>query len=616
MHQTALPETTRLSTEFLAQTMYAHRLERLRSTASAINQSGALESILDRVLSAVCSSEPWSRGGIMAVNRVSGFSELVAGYHPGETRRPGLPSAWTLSSSPALQVAETRQPLVIADAQAATQFAEYRVDALARGYRTVALLPLGCSTDDGHDMVLSIHTPHQIEVSEQEIDFLVTTAHLVAIAVNKSKQLRREKRQNERLRSLIDRDATLMGLVLGGADTAAIAGIVGAMLADPFVIIDFVGDATTARQSADADALSDREWTALVRGDAAPLLGKMVAQAGADGADLSLDLSPIGLPIVLPTVVEPLQIQGETVGALLVFPRGRRLDEIDRLVVQEVRFALGAHMMQRHAEAKRAARDISDFFEQLCRGSIADPARAQSRALRLGLDLNRPCRVLAVVLPKRAAPPFAELRHALEASLGRANGQAFLIDCGDLAMVGFPVNDPKCPVKVSMLDRVILQPILARWGVRPVIAIGPCCQEPADYPMAWTECCRVLDLARVFCRDGVLRQADFGPSALLLSAFDSDLITEFVKETLGALRSYDAKHGATLLNTAVLVVDEGGRLQVAADRLGIHVSTLRYRLNRIREVSGLNVNDPEARFQLALASRLSTAGRVSASSEP
>lgn len=62
-------------------------------------------------------------------------------------------------------------------------------------------------------------------------------------------------------------------------------------------------------------------------------------------------------------------------------------------------------MMQRHADAKRAAHDISDFFEQLCRGSIVDPARTQSRALRLGLNLNRSCRVLAVVLPKRAPRP-------------------------------------------------------------------------------------------------------------------------------------------------------------------------------------------------------------------
>ncbi|MGI4802422.1 MAG: helix-turn-helix domain-containing protein [Janthinobacterium lividum] len=86
--------------------------------------------------------------------------------------------------------------------------------------------------------------------------------------------------------------------------------------------------------------------------------------------------------------------------------------------------------------------------------------------------------------------------------------------------------------------------------------------------------------------------------------------------TLEPLQRHDATHSATPLNTAVLEVDEGGRLQVAADRLGIHVSILRYRLKRSLEVSGLDVTDAEARFQLALASRLSTVGRVGPSSEP
>jgi len=615
MHQTAPPEMTGAVTLY-SSTTQAHRLDRVRIIASAVNLSSTLETILDRVLSTICSGEPWSRGGIMAVNRVSGFSELVVGYHPGEVRRPGLPTVWSLSSSPALYVAETRQPLVIADAQAAAQFAGYQADALARGYRTVILLPLGCRTDEGHDMVLSIHTPHLIEVSEHEIDFLVTTAHLVAIAVEKSRHLQRERRQNERLRSVLDRDADLMGLVLGGADMAAITSVVGAMLADPFVIIDFIGDATVARQSAATESFSDREWAALVEGPAAPLLGTLVAQAGTGGADVLLDLSSIGRPIVLPAVVEPLRIQGETVGGLLVFPRGRRLDDIDRLIVQEVRFALGAHMMQRHVDAKRAARDVSDFFEQLCRGGIVDPAHAQARARRLGLDLNRPCFLLAVALPKPITPPFTELRHALEASLGRANGRAFLVDGGEVAAIGFPVADAKRPIQASVIERAIVQPILARWGVRPVIACGPCCQAPDDYPAAWTECGRVLDLARVFCRDGVLRQVDFGPSALLLSAFDSGLVAGFLEETLGALRAYDGKHGTTLLGTAITVVDEGGRHQVAADRLGIHVSTLRYRLRRIRELSGLDVADPEARFRLSLATRLSTVGRAGGSCKP
>ena len=43
--------------------------------------------------------------------------------------------------------------------------------------------------------------------------------------------------------------------------------------------------------------------------------------------------------------------------------------------------------------------------------------------------------------------------------------------------------------------------------------------------------------------------------------------------------------------------------EAIADRLGVHVSTIRYRLARLRELFGDDLDDPEARFELALALR-------------
>ena len=520
------------------------QLQRLRSIASAINQSGALETILDRVLFEVCRSEPWSRGGIMAVNRTSGYSERVAGYSPGETTRADLPKAWPLATSPVLLVSETHRPLVIEDAQDAVEFAGYREDALARGYRTVVLLPLGCTNEDEHEMVLSIHTSDRVQVSEQEIDFLITVAHLVAIAVEKSKRLQRERRHTERLRSVLDLGASLMALVLEGAPIGTVAGVVGAILPDPFVILDLVGGSTTVRHSAAPEAMSEREWSGLVHGPCASLLAGLIGRAGPGGAELELDLNPVGVKLTLAVVVEPLRVQNETVGALLIFPDDRRLDALDRLVAQDVRFALGAHLMSRHADAKRAARDLSDLFGQLVRGGMPDAARARASGVRLGLDLDARVGLVAAMLPGVDGPPSGEVCRLLIASLARWNPGAFVVELDDVVVAGLPIPNAARALSSQLLERWIAQPLRARWTVQPVIAWGPICATPADYSPAWAECCRVMDLARIFRRDGPLRQIDFGPSALLLSAFDSDLIQAFVEETLGTLRRHDARRCA------------------------------------------------------------------------
>jgi purine catabolism regulator len=582
------------------------RLERLRAIASAVNAGGDIETILDRVLLAVCRGEPWPRGGIMAINRQSGFSEMVTGYDP-DGLHPGRPRRWALATSPAPLVAETRRPMVIEDAQRSEDFPGYQEDARTRGYRTVVLLPLGCTNAEEHEMVLSLHTRERTKVTEEELDFLTTVAHLVALAVQKVKHLQREQRQSERLRRVLEAGAGLMELVLEGASLSVVAGMTAAILPHPVLILDFVTGEALARGSPLPEALDDRDWRELVQGAAGPVLAGL-AEGAAPGEVVSLDLSSFGLPRGLSVVVEPLRVEGETAGLLLIFPREGVMDSLDRVAAQEVRFALGAQVMRHHAEAKWAARDLSEFLEALFRTGAADPARIKARATRLGLDLGCPTRLLSIALPRRGGVS-AEVRRLVAGSLARALPGAVAIEQGEAVAVLVPESSG--PVSDAVLARLLVAPIRARWGVRPVVACGPVCTAPGHYGPAWAECGRVLDLARMFGRDGLVRQEDFGPSALLLSALDGALVHAFVEGTLGPLRRHEAQYGGGLLETATIFIDEACRYQATAERLGIHVSTLRYRLRRLEELFGLNLEDAEARFRLSLAVRLTALGSAS-----
>ena len=46
-----------------------------------------------------------------------------------------------------------------------------------------------------------------------------------------------------------------------------------------------------------------------------------------------------------------------------------------------------------------------------------------------------------------------------------------------------------------------------------------------------------------------------------------------------------------------------GSVTGAADELGVHPQTVRYRLNRLRELFGAALEDPDARFELELVLR-------------
>lgn len=99
----------------------------------------------------------------------------------------------------------------------------------------------------------------------------------------------------------------------------------------------------------------------------------------------------------------------------------------------------------------------------------------------------------------------------------------------------------------------------------------------------------------VFDRLGVYR--------LLALTDDPREVDRFVGEWLGALLSYDAKRHAELVPTLTAYLETGGRYNDTADRLLIHRSTLKYRLQRIREISGHALGDPDVDFNLKLACR-------------
>jgi DNA-binding PucR family transcriptional regulator len=50
-------------------------------------------------------------------------------------------------------------------------------------------------------------------------------------------------------------------------------------------------------------------------------------------------------------------------------------------------------------------------------------------------------------------------------------------------------------------------------------------------------------------------------------------------------------------------LERGGSYDATARSLAVHRSTLKYRLRRIREISGHDLGDPEVQFNLQLAVR-------------
>ena len=97
--------------------------------------------------------------------------------------------------------------------------------------------------------------------------------------------------------------------------------------------------------------------------------------------------------------------------------------------------------------------------------------------------------------------------------------------------------------------------------------------------------------------------ADLDVLRMLASVDDLADVEGFVRKWLGALADYDERKHTELLKTLTQYLQHGGGYEATSQALSVHRSTLKYRLQRIRELTGFDLSDPETRFSLELATR-------------
>ena len=127
---------------------------------------------------------------------------------------------------------------------------------------------------------------------------------------------------------------------------------------------------------------------------------------------------------------------------------------------------------------------------------------------------------------------------------------------------------------------------------------------PDGFPLSYWEAELALRMQKAAGGpDRVTLFDDLGIYKILATAGDTSAMERFVTEWLGSLIDYDAEHGTPLVLTLSEYLDCGGNYDASARALSVHRSTLKYRLGRIRQVSGYDLGVPDVQFNLQVATR-------------
>jgi sugar diacid utilization regulator len=137
-------------------------------------------------------------------------------------------------------------------------------------------------------------------------------------------------------------------------------------------------------------------------------------------------------------------------------------------------------------------------------------------------------------------------------------------------------------------------------------AVSTRCRTVGDYMRAYAEARQVLTVAKRLRSPGdrmVLTADDLGPGRLFLASSNRSEADQFAQDALGPLLAIEDSGETSLIGTLAAFFAHGRSVRRSAQALDVHENTIRYRLGRIEELTGLDVSsssDDQLTAQTAL----------------
>ncbi len=575
--------------------------------ALAINEKTDLDALLHLVAERICS--------LLAIRRCSVYlKSSVTGVYRGQVAHADNDIDLAIkrltvgieADGFTREILETRKPVLIVNAQSDPR--PVRSAMLAFNVRTMLGVPMMLrgevigllfldNEDQPHD-----YTPEQQELSQ-------TFANLAAIAISQAQltadlrtTLSTAAQQNAMLRRAAALEDRLTNLVLEGADLSQIAAAVTELTGKPCAIHD-AHYRRLAHASPGGDAAVPRVF------EPAALEDPAVREA------------LTGLTARRPSVIPASSVAGIRQRCLVALVRVGK-DDWGYLVLAEYRSRFGAQdaiVARRTATIialelsgkRRAAEADSHAVEVLVRDLLHGSDEAGSLARRAdyhGLALSEPQHVV-LLCPRGTGKARWASSARIAALLADAAPQlrAFVAEIDDDAAIIIERPQAESTHDADQAVKAIVEEVVNALAPDGSItaAISAVCESATDYPTAHEQTRQVSRGIDTFGAPGrvhVLATVDLGAGRLLLSAASRNEADRFVRDTLGALLDDDDAHVQDLFTTLQAFFDCSRSVRRSAAALGVHENTIRYRLSRIEELTGLDiVGDADVQLAVQLA---------------
>jgi sugar diacid utilization regulator len=320
----------------------------------------------------------------------------------------------------------------------------------------------------------------------------------------------------------------------------------------------------------------------------------VAARSPADERSLMRDADDV-------TTVE-LKVAESTVGQLRMRSRDRDHDgALLRLVT-----TLIASEVERVRAPERASEEAAAMFQRAALSrAIADRGDLIARGKELGTDLGSGASVAVVrAHPRNPTEDDWRLRLLAVAARGArsiAPGSIAAPSEGESGEVAILLPDGGGDMARRVCGAILRELESGLAGFSFAMGRSRRVEDPLQLNRAFNEALLALNVAEGDSERRQLAYDETGTYQLLLPYMsDPAELNRFYEETVRPLVAYDEQYETDLLGTLAAFLECDANVNATASRLITHRHTIRYRFERVRELTGLDVSSTDGREKLSL----------------
>jgi purine catabolism regulator len=282
----------------------------------------------------------------------------------------------------------------------------------------------------------------------------------------------------------------------------------------------------------------------------------------------------------------------------LIFAENEPYDALDVAFARHGAAVCALEMAKEKAIREAQKRVQGNVLEQFLGGMISE-TEALLRLTRLGYQPEQQYTTLYIGGVRENVPTARQIE-ALCNEQASALGFGALVQPYGSEVIVFCEGDENTARDLAL---AVQGRVAERYRAQVAVGLGQIAGALQQWRDSFQQAVAAYRTAHQWRLTAPLAFWEMGVYRLLSLLAGSPELSKFYYETLGQLTEESPQNGE-FIATLDAFFEEHGNLTRTAKRLHVHRNTLLYRMDRIKEISGLDLDNPETRLAVHLALRI------------